>query len=309
RVPGHGGAAGRRGAAPADHRPEPAVRPHDPRAGRLRGPLRGPAGRRQALREVSGPGGPVGEAASVAGVWGGRAAGVLLHPTSLPGPHGVGELGPEALRWLDLLAAAGQRVWQLLPLGPTGYGGSPYQSFSTFAGNPYLIDVGDLAAEGLLRDDDLEPLRALPSGRVDYGGLYELKLPLLRRAADAFLASGGAGDPGFRAFAEREAAWLEDFALFMALKEEAGGAPWTAWERPLRLRDPAALADAAERLVAETARQRVWQYWFSRQWSAVKGRASERGIRVLGDVPIFVALDSADAWANPELFHLGEDGL
>jgi 4-alpha-glucanotransferase len=221
----------------------------------------------------------------------------------------VGELGPEALRWLDLLAAAGQRVWQVLPLGPTGYGDSPYQSFSTFAGNPYLIDVGDLAAEGLLRDDDLEPLRALPSGRVDYGGLYELKLPLLRRAADAFLASGGAGDPGFRAFAEREAAWLEDFALFMALKEEAGGAPWTAWERPLRLRDPAALADAAERLVAETARQRVWQYWFSRQWSAVKGRASERGIRVLGDVPIFVALDSADVWANPELFHLGGDGL
>src|SRR5690606_21192231 len=180
RVPGHGGAAGRRGAAPADHRPEPAVRPHDPRAGRLRGPLRGPAGRRQALREVSGPGGPVGEAASVAGVWGGRAAGVLLHPTSLPGPHGVGELGPEAVRWLDLLAAAGQRVWQVLPLGPTGYGDSPYQSFSAFAGNPYLIHVSALAAAWLVADAELDPLRALPSRRVDFGGLYALKLPLLR---------------------------------------------------------------------------------------------------------------------------------
>ncbi len=237
-----------------------------------------------------------------------RAAGVLLHPTSLPGPHGVGELGPEALRWLDLLAAAGQRVWQVLPLGPTGYGDSPYQSFSTFAGNPYLIDVGALAAEGLLDDDDLDALRELPSARVDFGALYARKLPLLRRAADAFLAAGGAGEPGFAAFARRASAWLDDFALFMALKEASGGAPWTAWERPLRLREPAALADAAERLADEVARQRVWQWWFHRQWTSVKARAAEVGVRVLGDVPIFVALDSADVWANPELFHLGEDG-
>lgn len=257
---------------------------------------------------MSGPGGPVGEAASVAGVWGGRAAGVLLHPTSLPGPHGVGELGPEAVRWLDLLAAAGQRVWQVLPLGPTGYGDSPYQSFSAFAGNPYLIDVGALAAAGLVADAELDPLRALPSRRVDFGGLYALKLPLLRRAADAFLAAGGESEPAFRAFREREAAWLEDFALFMALKEEAGGAPWTSWDRPLRLREPAALADARERLAAEVARQRVWQYWFDAQWSAVKAQAAARGIRVLGDAPIFVALDSADVWAHPELYHLAEDG-
>src|SRR5690606_24604188 len=226
RVPGHGGAAGRRGAAPADHRSAPAAAPPEPRAGRLRGRLRGPAGRRQALREVSGPGGPVGEAASVAGVWGGRAAGVLLHPTSLPGPHGVGELGPEAVRWLDLLAAAGQRVWQVLPLGPTGYGDSPYQSFSAFAGNPYLIDVGALAAAGLVADAELDPLRALPSRRVDFGGLYALKLPLLRRAADAFLAAGGESEPAFRAFREREAAWLEDFALFMRSEERRVGKEW-----------------------------------------------------------------------------------
>jgi 4-alpha-glucanotransferase len=245
------------------------------------------------------------------GVFGGadRAAGVLLHPTSLPGPHGVGELGPEALRWLDLLADAGQRVWQVLPLGPTGYGDSPYQSFSTFAGNPYLIDVGALAAQGLLTVADLEPLRSLPGDRVDFGGLYTRKLPLLRRAADAFLAAGGAAEPGFQAFVEREAAWLQDFALFMALKEEAGGAPWTTWERPLRLREPRALRAAADRLQAEAARQRVWQYWFDVQWSAVRAHAAERGVRVLGDVPIFVALDSADVWANPELFHLGDDGM
>ncbi len=237
-----------------------------------------------------------------------RAAGVLLHPTSLPGPHGVGELGPEALRWVDLLAESGQRLWQVLPLGPTGYGDSPYQSFGTFAGNPYLIDVGALVADGWLASDDLEPLRALPRAAVDYGGLYRVKLPLLRRAADAFLAGGGAADPGFRAFQEREAAWLEDFALFMALKEEAGGAPWTEWPRALRLRDPAALADARERLGAETARQRVWQYWFHRQWARLKAYAAARDVRVLGDVPIFVALDSADVWSHPELFHLDDDG-
>ncbi len=249
------------------------------------------------------------EAPAGAPLQGRRVAGVILHPTSLPGPHGVGELGPEALRWLDLMAEAGLGLWQVLPLGPTGYGDSPYQSFSTFAGNPYLIDMGALAAEGWLEDADLAPLRALPHERVDFGGLYRHKLPLLRRAADAFLAAGGANEPGFRAYREREAGWLDDFALFMALKEEAGGAPWTAWERPLRLREPAALADAAERLAAEAARQRVWQYWFSRQWAAVKAYAAERGVRVLGDVPIFVALDSADVWAHPELFHLGDDGL
>ncbi len=235
-----------------------------------------------------------------------RVAGVLLHPTSLPGAYGVGELGAEALRWIDYLSSAGQRLWQVLPLGPTGYGDSPYQSFSTFAGNPYLIDVTELVQAGWLEERDLGPLRELGAAPVDFGALYTRKLPLLAGAADAFLAAGTS--PEFEAFVAGNAAWLEDYALYMALKREAGGAAWTEWSAPLRLREPAALEAARERLEREVLRQQVWQHWFAAQWSAVKAHAARRDVRVLGDVPIFVSLDSADVWANRELFRLDEAG-
>src|SRR5690606_22968455 len=233
-----------------------------------------------------------------------RVAGVLLHPTSLPGAYGVGELGAEALRWIDYLSSAGQRLWQGLPLGPAGYGDSPYQSFSTFAGNPYLIDVTELVQAGWLEERDLGPLRELGAAPVDFGALYTRKLPLLAGAADAFLAAGTS--PEFEAFVAGNAAWLEDYALYMALKREAGGAAWTEWSAPLRLREPAALEAARERLEREVLRQQVWQHWFAAQWSAVKAHAARRDVRVLGDVPIFVSLDSADVWANRELFRLDE---
>jgi len=233
-------------------------------------------------------------------------AGVLLHPTSLPGPHGVGELGAEAFKWVDYLGGAGQRLWQVLPLGPTGYGDSPYQSFSTFAGNPYLLDVSSLVAEGWLAERRLAPLAAMEPAGVDFGALYQHKLPLLAEAADAFLESGASD--GFESFVRSSEDWLDDYALFMALKVEAGGAAWTDWPSELRLRDDTALAAARRRLEREILRQQVWQFWFDEQWTALKGHARRSGVRVLGDVPIFVALDSADVWANRELFFLGDDG-
>ncbi len=235
-----------------------------------------------------------------------RAAGVLLHPTSLPGPHGVGVLGSDAHRWIDYLAAAGQRLWQVLPLGPTGYGDSPYQSFSTFAGNPYLIDLSRLVEDGWLDARGLEPLGASDARAVDYGVLYHHKVPLLAEAADAFIDAGAS--PGFRSFVEENRVWLDDYALFMALKSEADGAPWTGWPASLRARDEGALAEAARRLEREVLRQHVWQFWFAAQWAEVKEHASRNQIRVLGDVPIFVALDSADVWANQEMFELDDAG-
>src|SRR5690606_32612241 len=233
-------------------------------------------------------------------------AGVLLHPTSLPGPHGVGELGAEAFKWVDYLGGAGQRLWQVLPLGPTGYGDSPYQSFSTFAGNPYLLDVSSLVAEGWLAERRLAPLAAMEPAGVDFGALYQHKLPLLAEAADAFLESGASD--GFETFVRSSEDWLDDYALFMALKVEDGGAAWTDWTSELRLREDTALAAARRRLEREILRQQVWQFWFDEQWTALKGHARRSGVRVLGDVPIFVALDSADVWANRELFFLGDDG-
>lgn len=236
-----------------------------------------------------------------------RRSGVLLHPTSLPGEHGIGELGQEARNWVDFLASAGQRLWQVMPLGPTGYGDSPYQCFSAFAGNPYLIDLGRLVAAGWLAAEALEPLRALPDERVDYGAIYQLKLRLLADAADAFSAHGGERSD-YQAFARTHAKWLDDYALFMALKDELGGEAWTQWPAELRDRDGAALAAATGRVAREVERHKVWQFWFTSQWSALRQYAAERDVSVVGDMPIFVALDSADVWANRELFMLDERG-
>jgi 4-alpha-glucanotransferase len=238
-----------------------------------------------------------------------RASGILLHPTSLPGRHGIGDLGPEALRWVDFLAGAGQKLWQVLPLGPTGFGDSPYQCFSAFAGNPYLVSPEGLVEDGLLEAADLDAASTFPAERVDFGPLIEWKLALLARAHARFRNGAAAGlRAAYDDFCHQHAGWLEEFALFMALKESHGGAMWTAWERELAAREPRALALERESLAEAIDSQRFRQFLFFRQWAVVRERARAAGVRIIGDIPIFVAHDSADLWAHPEFFRLDEKG-
>jgi 4-alpha-glucanotransferase len=236
-----------------------------------------------------------------------RSAGILLHPTSLPGPYGIGDLGEEAYRWVDRLVNAGQTWWQILPLGPTGYGDSPYQAFSAFAGNIYLLSPDFLVRDGLLQFSDLDG-QYFPAEYVDYGAVIPFKLGLLARAWEQFLggAAHGLREP-FEEFCEHEAAWLDDFALFMALKAAQGGSSWQTWDPDLVLRRPEALARARRELDDLVGMHKFGQLLFFRQWLALKGHANARGLRLIGDVPIFVSGDSADVWANPELFLLDEE--
>lgn len=236
-----------------------------------------------------------------------RSGGILLHPTSLPGPYGIGDLGPSAYRFLDALSAAGCRLWQVLPLGPTGYGDSPYQCFSAFAGNPYLISPEILLQEGLLSSDDLRDLPDFPSARVDYGKVIPWKLRLLARAFER-LSAFPSFQQAFDAFFEAEKAWLEDYALFMALKEVHGGRPWNEWPEALRLRHPDALNEARRELRMSIRRHAFHQFLFFRQWMALREYAHARGVRIIGDLPLFVAYDSADVWAHPDLFRLDAQG-
>ncbi|MBR3569937.1 MAG: 4-alpha-glucanotransferase [Oscillibacter sp.] len=228
-----------------------------------------------------------------------RESGVLLPVFSLPGPYGIGRFSRRARRWIDFLAAAGQSYWQILPLGPTGYGDSPYQSFSTFAGNPYLIDLEALIERGLLTAQDCESLTPRDDSRIDYQALYEKNAPLLRKA---FASAAPDGD--YSRFCESARHWLDDYALFMSLKDKFGGRPWTEWPEEIRLRRPGALARYREELAEEIAFQKRVQHEFFRQWGALRDYARGRGVRIIGDIPIYVAMDSADAWANPELFEL-----
>ena len=236
-----------------------------------------------------------------------RSSGLLLHPTSLPGPFGIGDLGPAANAWVDALVRAKQTWWQILPLGPTGYGDSPYQSFSAFAGNPYLISPDLLARDGLVTRADLDALRT-PAGPVNYGTVIPAKAALLDRAWDRFTSGATPTLRGpFEEFQHRHGHWLPDFALFMALKDGHGGAAWQTWPDPLRLRHPAPLAAARTRLAGRIGRHQFLQFLFARQWAALKEYAKAKGVKVIGDAPIFVAGDSADVWANPELFLLDAD--
>jgi 4-alpha-glucanotransferase len=237
-----------------------------------------------------------------------RASGILLHPTSLPGRFGVGDLGPEAYRFLDFLAAAGQRIWQVLPLGPTGYGDSPYQLFSAFAGNPLLVSLELLARDGLLSREELESVPDFPADEVDYGRVIRFRVPLLQAAYRRFQA-GGFPRAEFETFRHDHAAWLDDYALFMALKEAHGGeAVWSRWEPGIAAREPRALEEWKVRLSAETEALAFAQFLFFRQWHQLHAYARERGIRIMGDLPIYVAHDSADVWANPGLFQLDAKG-
>jgi 4-alpha-glucanotransferase len=237
-----------------------------------------------------------------------RASGILLHPTSLPGPYGIGDLGPAAYAWLDWLAGSGCKLWQVLPLGPTGYGDSPYQCFSAFAGNPYLISPELLLVEGLLRQADLADMPDWNDQRVDFGRMYLWKPALLEKAFRRFTTGLGKLQAEFEAFCTQNAGWLDDYALFMALKETHSGGAWDCWPAELRLREPAAMAEARDSLSSTILRFSFYQFLFFRQWQNVHAYAHDKGIQIIGDIPIFVAYDSSDVWAHPELFFLDEDG-
>jgi len=238
-----------------------------------------------------------------------RAAGILLHPTSLPGRFGIGEIGPEAHRWLAHLERMHQRLWQVLPLGPTGYGDSPYQSLSTFAGNPQVVSVEWLAREGLLDTADLADFPALAVDHVDFGAAIPARRALLDRAVDRWFTGAPAALISAAAdFAVRQRGWLDDWCLFAALKAHFGGGPWVDWPADLVAREPGALRRARERLAGEMERARVLQFLFHRQWEEVRETARARGVAIVGDLPIFVAHDSADVWCHPELFQLDRRG-
>jgi 4-alpha-glucanotransferase len=238
-----------------------------------------------------------------------RASGILLHPTSLPGRYGIGDLGPEAYRFVDFLYETGQSIWQVLPLGPTGYGDSPYQCFSAFAGNPLLISPDLLIEQGHLSPKDVEDVPDFPAERVDYGSVIAYKTRLLKKAFENFQRRDNLLEKTeFAAFCAKKRAWLDDYALFMALKDQHGGAVWTAWEKDIAARQPEAMEHWRQILTDEVERHKYLQYQFFRQWNALKWYAHEHGIRIIGDIPIFVAHDSADVWANPDLFCLDEQG-
>lgn len=235
-----------------------------------------------------------------------RSSGILLHPTSLPGPFGIGTLGAAAESFVADLATAGQSVWQILPLGPTGYGDSPYSAFSAFAGNPLLICPRRLVEQGDLRTDELDA--PLPEGRVDYGAVHRRCRSLLPRAAGRFFA-GGASErrQAYTRFCAEQAYWLNDYAIFQALRSHFEGAAWTTWPRDLRSRQEPALHHWGEVLAEEIAAEKYTQFVFFEQWFALRELANTQGIRILGDMPIFVALDSADVWVNSDHFQLDED--
>lgn len=238
-----------------------------------------------------------------------RASGILLHPTSLPGKFGIGDLGDEAYRFVDFLADAKQTYWQILPLGPTGYGDSPYQCFSAFAGNTNLISPQKIVEDGFLNEKEIKPKKKFSAGRVDYGAVIEYKNALLKKAFERFRqTTDEAIIKEFHGFCDENWFWLEDYALFRALKLAQNYASWQKFEEPLKLRQPEALAEARKTHDDEIFAQKYYQYTFFKQWKAVKTYANGKNIRIVGDVPIFVALDSADVWCNQAQFKLNEDG-
>lgn len=236
-----------------------------------------------------------------------RGSGVLLHLSSLPSLGGIGNMGHCAREFVDFLEQAGQSCWQLLPICPTGFGDSPYQSPSSFAGNPYFIDLDTLAQQGLLREEEYRNMDwGNDPERVSYGILYEKRYPLLRVAAQRFLEQP---TEEFGRFCAENSAWLEDHALFMVIKAHYAGAPWSSWAKPLREREPEALALFGQLHVVEVAAEKAVQYLFFDQWERLKGYANAKGISIIGDMPIYVAWDSVEVWAHRELFQLDEAGV
>jgi 4-alpha-glucanotransferase len=232
-----------------------------------------------------------------------RASGILLHPTSLPGHYGIGTLGREAMDFIDFLARAKQKFWQILPLGPTGFADSPYQCFSSFAGNPLLIDLDLLVQEKLLKTSDLIPLKGFGDGPVDFGKLILLKYPVLRKAEANFNANATEEQrEAFQHFVKKNNGWLDDYSLFMSLKEVFGQKPWLEWDKPLKQRNEKELIKYRTSLHEEIVFHQFLQYLFFGQWTRIREHAREQNIRIIGDIPLYIAMDSAEAWSRPELF-------
>lgn len=239
-----------------------------------------------------------------------RRSGIILHPTSLPGPDGMGDLGPEAYRWVTFLADAGCTFWQILPLGPTGYGDSPYQCFSAFAGNPYLVNPSLLQEDNLLTRADLVDRPVFPEDHVDYGEAIHWKNIILDRACTRFERNAPKGRiVEFEEFQASQSHWLDDFTLFMAIKEAQGGVSWNNWPAGLRQRDAKAIEKFRASHAEAIQRQSLRQFFFHHQWRNLLQFAHQKGVQIVGDIPIFVAYDSADAWSHPELFFMNKKGL
>lgn len=238
-----------------------------------------------------------------------RASGVLLHPTSLPGKYGIGDLGEAAYDFIKFLKDCSQHLWQIMPLGPTGYGDSPYACFSAFAGNPLLISLEKLRDEGLLSPGDLENAPSFSTDKVEYGPLIKFRFQLLKRSFENFIQSADtAWKNQFDQFCSENRFWLEDYALFMALKETHRGQSWDNWGWELATRQSDVLKRWQQRLEEPVLSHKYYQYQFFKQWAALKQVANQNGIKIIGDIPIFVAYDSADVWSNPNLFYLDKNG-
>lgn len=234
-----------------------------------------------------------------------RGAGILLAITSLPSPYGIGTMGMEAFRFIDMLSDLRQKYWQVLPIGPTSFGDSPYQSFSAFAGNPYLIDLDLLISEGLLKQEEVDGYNwGNKKDDVDYALIYESRFKVLKSAFDRFNREAEA----FKKFCKKNKDWLEDYSLYMAVKNEMNGREWLSWEEGLRDRTTEAIEKYKDLLKEQITFWMFLQYKFFEQWNALKSYANEHGIKIIGDIPLYVALDSADVWANREQFKLNEEG-
>ena len=237
-----------------------------------------------------------------------RSAGILLHPTSLPGKYGIGDLGNEAFKFIDFLKDAGQTLWQVFPLGPTGYGDSPYQCFSAFAGNPLLISPDKLKEEGFLSKKDLAKLPESTPQKIDYGKAIEYKKALHRKAYNNFVNDSKKLEKEFDEFCLQHKTWLDDYALFISAKEYHNGDAWSNWDKELVLRTEEAIKKLDEKLKDDIRYHKFVQFIFFRQWKAVRKYANENGIKIIGDMPIFIAYDSVDLWAHKELFTVDEEG-
>ncbi len=235
-----------------------------------------------------------------------RESGILLPISSLPSKYGIGCFSKEGFEFIDFLKESGQKNWQILPLGPTGYGDSPYQSFSTFAGNPYYIDLESLVEDGLLTEEECEGADFGDcEAYVDYEKIYFSRFAVLRKAFERF----DVNEPDFGKFVREQSYWLEDYCLYMAIKDSMNGAAWIQWDAPLRDREETALWDIREKLAQEISFYRFQQYMFYEQWNRVHAYAKENDVKIIGDIPIYVAFDSADTWANPQLFQFTEENL
>ena len=236
-----------------------------------------------------------------------RRSGVLMPVSSLPSRFGIGGFSKEAYEFVDFLAASGQSLWQILPLGPTGYGDSPYQSFSTFAGSPYYISLDALIEEGLLTEEECSSVDfGNDTKRVDYEKIYYTRFELLRKA---FERANRSDDADYSAFVKENELWLKDYAMYMAVKDSLGGVSWIEWDEEIRLRKPKAMKKYEKELADDIAFYSYQQYLFSKHWSALKEYANKKGIQIVGDIPIYVAFDSADTWAKPELFQLDQKNV